>query len=82
MCGSLKQGGMLIVDNRRSAHARNRFPANLAGSDRWLRRMMVCTSGSSQRHGAVLWHDLELINPWRHLARIAAVPYTSKNLSR
>jgi hypothetical protein len=37
----LSAGDLLIIDNRRAAHARSAFTARYDGQDRWLRRMCV-----------------------------------------
>lgn len=37
----LRPGDLLIIDNRRAAHARSPFRARYDGSDRWLQRMCV-----------------------------------------
>lgn len=37
----LKQGDLLIVDNRKTTHARSPFPANFDGKDRWIQRSFV-----------------------------------------
>ncbi|MGY2288773.1 TauD/TfdA family dioxygenase [Pseudomonas sp. SDO528_S397] len=34
----LKAGDLLIIDNRKTAHARSAFSASLDGSDRWIQR--------------------------------------------
>ncbi len=34
----LARGDLLIIDNRRTAHARSRFDARFDGSDRWMQR--------------------------------------------
>ncbi|MGL5942666.1 MAG: TauD/TfdA family dioxygenase [Waterburya sp.] len=34
----LKTGDLLIIDNRKTAHARSRFSASFDGTDRWLQR--------------------------------------------
>jgi L-asparagine oxygenase len=38
---TLEKGDMLLIDNRRSAHARTPFKANYDGTDRWLQRIFV-----------------------------------------
>ena len=40
----LQPGDLLVVDNRRVAHARNPFLPRFDGSGRWLLRVMVCSS--------------------------------------
>jgi L-asparagine oxygenase len=40
----LEPGDLLVVDNRRVAHARSPFPPRFDGSGRWLLRVMVCSS--------------------------------------
>jgi L-asparagine oxygenase len=40
----LQPGDLLVVDNRRVAHARSPFPPRFDGSGRWLLRVMVCSS--------------------------------------
>lgn len=37
----LQPGDLLIIDNRRSAHARTMFKAKFNGEDRWLQRMSI-----------------------------------------
>lgn len=37
----LRPGDLLIIDNRRAAHARSQFRARYDGNDRWLQRMCV-----------------------------------------
>ena len=34
----LRRGDLLVIDNRRTAHARSPFTANFDGSDRWMQR--------------------------------------------
>jgi L-asparagine oxygenase len=38
---ALEEGDMLLIDNKRSAHARTSFKANYDGTDRWLQRIFV-----------------------------------------
>lgn len=38
----MEPGDLLILDNRRAAHARTSFPPRYDGTDRWLLRVMVC----------------------------------------
>lgn len=80
--GAIQEGGILIVDNRRASHARTPFRANLDGSDRWLRRMMVGTGDARPGEGALIRHNLELIEPWRRMRPTVAVPYTGRVLSQ
>ncbi|AGA84937.1 TauD/TfdA family dioxygenase [Stutzerimonas stutzeri] len=40
----LNCGDMLIIDNRRSAHARSPFSARFDGSDRWIQRAFAITN--------------------------------------
>ncbi len=40
----LNRGDMLIIDNRRTAHARSPFSARFAGSDRWIQRAFAITN--------------------------------------
>lgn len=40
----LDRGDLLLLDNRRIAHARSPFRARHDGSDRWLLRTMICSS--------------------------------------
>ncbi len=40
----LQPGDLLVVDNRRVAHARSPFRPRFDGSGRWLLRVMVCSS--------------------------------------
>lgn len=37
----LETGDLLVIDNRRTAHARSMFDASYDGKDRWLQRVMV-----------------------------------------
>src|SRR5262249_30721913 len=37
----LRPGSLLILDNRRCAHGRTRFPARFDGTDRWMLRVYV-----------------------------------------
>lgn len=37
----LRTGDLLVIDNRRAAHARSEFTARYDGRDRWLQRMCV-----------------------------------------
>ena len=73
--GSLRAGGMLLLDNRRAAHSRSPFPAAFDGSDRWLRRMMVGATRSSA--SAVDHRDvMELAHAWAELdVRLDVLPY-------
>ncbi|MGH3713198.1 MAG: TauD/TfdA family dioxygenase [Micromonosporaceae bacterium] len=43
-CHVLEPGDLLVVDNRRVAHARTAFRPRHDGTDRWLMRVMVCAS--------------------------------------
>ncbi|WP_308706068.1 TauD/TfdA family dioxygenase [Nocardia nova] len=63
--GKLREGGLLLIDNRRAAHARTAFPARFDGADRWLRRMMLARSASPASDVVRYRHNLELIDPWR-----------------
>ncbi|WP_313085751.1 TauD/TfdA family dioxygenase [Pseudomonas sp.] len=40
----LRQGDLLIIDNRRTAHARSPFSARFDGSDRWLQRAFASSN--------------------------------------
>lgn len=74
--GALRSGGLLILDNRRSAHSRTSFMARFDGTDRWLRRMMVASPGLSQDRGVVRSNDFDLWSPWQALgAQFDVVPY-------
>jgi L-asparagine oxygenase len=46
---TLKPGDLLIVDNRRVVHARAPFDPRFDGTDRWLMRVMVCSSPLQHR---------------------------------
>lgn len=35
----LRPGEMLLINNRKGAHARTAFPARYDGTDRWLQRL-------------------------------------------
>ncbi|KTC25868.1 iron hydroxylase [Pseudomonas marginalis ICMP 9505] len=39
----MKAGDLLIIDNRKTAHARSAFSANLDGNDRWMQRTFAVT---------------------------------------
>lgn len=60
----LREGGVLIVDNRRAAHSRSRFSAHFDGADRWLRRVMIGTA-TAAASAPIQRHDLELAHAWR-----------------
>lgn len=45
----LEPGDLLIVDNRRVAHARTAFRPRFDGTDRWLLRAMTCASARAHR---------------------------------
>jgi hypothetical protein len=38
---TIEPGGLLVIDNRRSVHARSNFKAHYDGRDRWLQRVAV-----------------------------------------
>jgi len=40
----LKRGDLLIIDNNRVLHGRTPFRARFDGTDRWLMRVMICSS--------------------------------------
>ncbi|MER0241663.1 TauD/TfdA family dioxygenase [Streptomyces sp. HSW2009] len=42
-------GDLLVLDNRRAAHARTLFAARGDGTDRWLLRVMTCASPRAHR---------------------------------
>ena len=44
----LQAGDLLIIDNRRTAHARSPFRAHFDGSDRWIQRTFALTRPSAQ----------------------------------
>lgn len=49
----LAQGDLLILDNRRTVHARTPFQPRFDGTDRWLLRTMTCSSlAQHRRRGA------------------------------
>lgn len=79
MHGTLQEGSLLIVDNRRSAHSRSSFPARYDGSDRWLRRMMVAGDLSMNPvDGVIRCENLDLLTPWQDAgATFAYIPYNS-----
>ena len=45
----LNRGDMLIIDNRRTAHARSPFSARFDGSDRWIQRAFAITNPNLRR---------------------------------
>lgn len=64
IAGTLDSGTLLILDNRRAAHARSSFPARFDGTDRWLRRMMLGRFDRATDLASIRSHDLELVAPW------------------
>jgi L-asparagine oxygenase len=48
----LAAGDLLVVDNRKCAHARSRFEARFDGSDRWLQRVYVRRSLDGLAHAS------------------------------
>jgi hypothetical protein len=80
--GTLGEGGLLLVDNRRAAHSRSSFPTHFDGRDRWLRRVMVGIDSPDPGDVALRRHEMELIHPWiRTGARVRRVPYSSTSRS-
>ncbi|GCE37860.1 putative oxygenase (putative secreted protein) [Rhodococcus wratislaviensis] len=76
VAGTLDAGGLLILDNRRAAHARSSFPARFDGTDRWLRRMMLGRFGRAEDIAVIRSHDLELVKPWIDLGvALETIPY-------
>ncbi|SEI21620.1 TauD/TfdA family dioxygenase [Pseudomonas asplenii] len=49
---ALKAGDMLVIDNRRTAHARSAFSAQLDGRDRWIQRTFVLSTASEHNEQA------------------------------
>jgi len=45
----LLSGDLLVLDNRRAAHARTTFRPRYDGSDRWLLRIMTTSDGRQHR---------------------------------
>lgn len=45
----LAPGDLLVLDNRRAAHARTAFSPRYDGSDRWLLRVMTTLDGRRHR---------------------------------
>jgi hypothetical protein len=70
----LEPGSTLLIDNRRSLHARSTFPARFDGSDRWLRRMMIA-AGPRPRPaaGAGRVIDADLLAGWSHRPTVASL---------
>ncbi|WP_051717757.1 TauD/TfdA family dioxygenase [Streptomyces megasporus] len=53
---ALAPGELLLLDNRRTVHARTPFQARNDGTDRWLLRTMICSSLPRFReHGVRVW---------------------------
>lgn len=70
----LKPGSALLIDNRRSLHARSTFPAYFDGNDRWLRRMMIAAGPrprSSEGTERVI--DSDLLVGWSHRPTVASL---------
>lgn len=73
---SLREGSMLVLDNRRAAHSRTSFPARYDGTDRWLRRMMVSARSEREENGIVRSSRLDLLGMWREKGvTFTQVPY-------
>ncbi|GAA1704137.1 hypothetical protein GCM10009745_59560 [Kribbella yunnanensis] len=72
--GVLRQGSLLLLDNRRAVHARSPFDARFDGNDRWLRRTMV--RAGTPTIGYHAHPDLELTAAWAQMgALVTDVPY-------
>lgn len=70
----LRAGSALLLDNRRSLHARSTFPARFDGSDRWLRRMMIA-DGPRRRASAGTDRviDTDLLVGWSDRPTVASL---------
>lgn len=75
--GTLHEGGLLLLDNRRAAHSRSSFVTHFDGRDRWLRRVMVGTDQPLPGEVTLSRHELEIVDPWiRNGALMQTIPYT------
>jgi L-asparagine oxygenase len=70
----LTPGSALLIDNRRSLHARSTFPAYFDGRDRWLRRMMIA-DGPRPRSakGTERVIDSDILVGWSHRPTVASL---------
>jgi L-asparagine oxygenase len=76
--GVLREGGLLLIDNRRAVHSRSSFPTRFDGSDRWLRRLMIGRAEPDAGEAVLRFHDLELVRPWMEMGvLLETVPYAS-----
>lgn len=76
--GTMCEGGMLLLDNRRAVHSRSSFAARFDGADRWLRRMMVANVGPAPVGGIVHSNNLDLLAAWQESgAPFGRIPYPS-----
>ncbi len=70
----LTPGSALLIDNRRSLHARSPFTATFDGKDRWLRRMMILSSARPRpQDGRERVFDTDLLAGWAHLPTVASI---------
>jgi L-asparagine oxygenase len=70
----LTPGSALLIDNRRSLHARSTFPAHFDGSDRWLRRMMIAAGPRPRSaEGTERVIDSDLLVGWSHRPTVASL---------
>lgn len=74
----LTPGSALLIDNRRSLHARSTFPAYFDGTDRWLRRMMIAAGPRPQSSAGIdRIIDSDILEGWCDrptVASLAAAP--------
>ncbi len=59
----LSTGDLLIIDNRKTAHARSPFTALLDGSDRWIQRTFAITGA---------YHYTEMLGKKQHVFELVA----------
>lgn len=70
----LTPGNALLIDNRRTLHARSTFRAGFDGNDRWIRRMMIA-AGSRGRALAAAGRiiDADLVVGWSDRPTVASL---------
>lgn len=70
----LTPGSLLLIDNRRTLHARSTFSANFDGNDRWIRRMMIAgrsRAAAFERGERVI--DADILAGWSHQPTVASL---------
>lgn len=53
----MKPGDVLLIDNFRAVHGRNKFSARFDGADRWLKRVLTSQDLSASRHWRLSPHS-------------------------